>query len=305
MITFEDCSQTMAQMGRKENKLMRRRLANAYLSSVVSISLVLFLVGVSSLLLVNTGSVSNYFKENVQVSVIMKQDVSEKEALEYKSEIDTMRFVLRTDYVSKERGEREMAEMLGSDFLDVFETSPVPISISVALKADYVSEDSLKVVKSRIGGSPLVEEIAYQKSLVEALNANLSKISAVLGISILLLLFISFVLISNTMRLTVYAKRFTVHTMKLVGATRAFIRGPFLLRAAFLGLLSALVALLLLVAALFVIRAEFMQLFDIFTADRLLMVMGIVVAAGFVICVFSTYFVVNKLVSLDKDELYY
>lgn len=292
-------------MAYSENKLMHRRLANAYLSSVISISLVLLLVGVSSLLLVNTRSVSDYFKENVQVSVIMKQEVPDSEALEYKKELDSMKFVHGTEFISRERGEKEMAEMLGSDFMKVFETSPVPVSIGVALNAEYVSEDSLKVVESVIGGSPMVDEVVYQRSLVDALNANLSRISAVLGVFILLMLFISFVLINNTMRLTIYAKRFTVHTMKLVGATKSFIRGPFLVRAAFLGLFSSVAALLMLVGILFLIRSEFSMLFDIFTLDKLLLVMAIVVASGLAICVFSTYLVVNKLVSLNKDELYY
>ena len=151
----------------------------------------------------------------------------------------------------------------------------------------------------------MVDEVVYQKSLVDALNSNLSRISAVLGIFIALMLFISFVLINNTVRLTVYAKRFTVHTMKLVGATRAFIRRPFLVRSAFLGLFASVVALILLTGVMFVIRSEFSMLFEIFTLDRLLMVMGIVVLSGLAICVASTFFVVNKLVSLGKDELYY
>ena len=216
-----------------------------------------------------------------------------------------MSFVHGTEFVSRERGEKEMADMLGSDFLKVFETSPVPVSIGVTLNAAYVSEDSLKVVEAVIGKSPIVDEVVYQRSLVDALNANLSRISAVLGIFIILMLFISFVLINNTMRLTVYAKRFTVHTMKLVGATRSFIRGPFLLRAAFLGLFSSVMALLMLVGVLFLVRSEFAQLFDIFTLDKLLIVMAIVVVSGLAICVLSTYRVVNKLVSLSKDELYY
>lgn len=292
-------------MAHNENKLMRRRLANAYLSSVVSISLVLLLVGVSSMLLVNTRAVTDWFKENLQLSVIMKQDVPDKDALTYMKELDTMAFVHSTEFVSRERGEKEMAEMLGSDFLDVFETSPVPVSIGITLNAGYVSEDSLKVVKSRLAESPLVDEVVYQSSLVEALNSNLSKISAVLGIFIALLLFISFVLINNTMRLTFYAKRFTVHTMKLVGATKAFIRAPFLVRAAFLGLFSSVIALLMLVGVMFIVRTEFAQLFSIFTLERLLAVMGIVIGSGLVICVLSTYMVAGKLVSLDKDELYY
>lgn len=283
---------------------MRRRLANAYLSSVISISLVLLLVGVASMLLVNTKSVSDYFKESMQISVIMKPEVSDNEALAYKETLDSMKFVRSSVFVSKAQGEKEMESMLGKDFLSVFQSSPVPVSVSVSLDAAYVASDSLKIIETKISSSPLVDEVVYQQSLVDALNANLSKISAVLGIFIALMMFISFVLINNTMRLTVYAKRFTVHTMKLVGATRSFIRGPFLVRAAFLGLFSSVLALIMLVGILFVIRTEFSQLFEIFTLERLLIVMGIVVASGLIICVLSTYFVVNRLVSLTKDELY-
>ena len=292
-------------MRKNENKLMRRRLVNAYLSSVVSISLVLLLVGVAAMLLVNTRSVSEFFKENLQVSVMMKQEVSDEEAAVFKNEIDSMRFVRNAELITKARGEKEMADMLGADFLSVFETSPIPVSIVVTLDADYVSRDSLKIVEKAMMNSPMVDEVVYQKSLVDALNSNLNRISMVLGVFIALMLFISFVLINNTMRLNVFARRFTVHTMKLVGATRAFIRGPFLLRAAFLGLFASVIALVMLTGLLFVIRAEFAQLFEIFTLPRLLIVMGVVVASGLIICVISTWFVVNKLVSLDKDELYY
>lgn len=235
----------------------------------------------------------------------MKPTVPESDALMFRKELDSMVFVHGTEFISKEQGEKEMEDMLGKDFLKVFETSPVPTSISVTLDPRYVLEDSLKVVEATIGKSPLVDEVVYQRSLVDALNANISKISLVLGVFIFLMLFISFVLINNTMRLTVYAKRFTVHTMKLVGATKAFIRGPFLAKAAFLGLFSSVVALILLVGVLFVVRSEFVQLFEIFTLERLLIVMGIVTVAGLVICVGSTYFVVNKLIALGKDELYY
>lgn len=291
-------------MAQNESRLMRRRLANAYLSSVISISLVLLLVGVASMLLVNTKSVSDYFKESMQISVIMKPEVSDNEALAYKETLDSMKFVRGSVFVSKAQGEKEMESMLGKDFLSVFQSSPVPVSVSVSLDAAYVAPDSLKIIETKISSSPLVDEVVYQQSLVDALNANLSKISAVLGIFIALMMFISFVLINNTMRLTVYAKRFTVHTMKLVGATRSFIMGPFLVRAAFLGLFSSVLALIMLVGILFVIRTEFSQLFEIFTLERLLIVMGIVVASGLIICVLSTYFVVNRLVSLTKDELY-
>ena len=284
---------------------MRRRLANAYLSSVISISLVLLLVGVASMLLVNAKGVSDYFKENMQVSVMMRQDVSEEAALQYMKKLENESFIKNMDFISKEQGQQEMAEMLGEDFLDVFETSPIPASINVTLNADYVSSDSLEVVKGRIGASDLVEEVVYQTSLVDALNANLSKISLILAVFIGLMLFISFVLINNTVRLNVFARRFSIHTMKLVGATRSFIRAPFLVQAVFQGLFSAFVAIIVLVGLMYFVRSEFVQLFEIFKLELLLLVIGIVIVSGVVICLLSTWFVVNKLVSLKKDELYY
>lgn len=284
---------------------MRRRLANAYLSSIISISMVLLLVGLASMLLVNAKGISSYFKENMQVSVMMKQTVSEEDALAYQADLEQERYIRSTQFVSKEQGRREMADMLGDDFLDVFETSPIPASIDVTLRAEYVSADSLEVVKNEISVSPLVDEVVYQSSLVDALNANLSKISLVLGIFIALLLFISFVLINNTVRLSVYSRRFTIHTMKLVGATRSFIRAPFLVQAAFQGVFAAFVAIIALTVMMYFMRSGFEQLFEIFRVDLLLTVFGIVLFSGLVICLVSTWFVVNKLVSLKKDELYY
>lgn len=284
---------------------MRRRLANAYLSSIISISLVLLLVGLAAMLLVNANGISRYFKENMQVTVMMKQTVSEEDALEFQADLEQAEFIRSTRFVSKEQGRREMADMLGDDFLDVFETSPIPASVDVTLKADYVSADSLEVVKSEISKSPLVDEVVYQTSLVDALNANLSKISLVLGVFIALLLFISFVLINNTVRLSVFARRFTIHTMKLVGATRSFIRAPFLVQAAFQGVFAAFVAIIALTVMMYFMRSGFEHLFEIFRIDLLLTVFGIVLVSGLVICLTSTWFVVNRLVSLKKDELYY
>lgn len=292
-------------MSKGENKLIRKRLANAYLSSIISISLILLLVGVASLLLVNTESVSNYFKENMKVSVLIKPDVEDAKAADFEKSIVGMPFVKGTEFISREQGEEEMKRMLGEDFLSVFETSPVPVSIDVTLKAEYVADDSLKVVGALISSNPIVDEVVYHKSLVDTLNDNLRKISLVLAVFIALLLFISFVLINNVIRLSFYDKRFTIHTMKLVGATRGFIRGPFLLRSAFLGIFSAIIAILMLVGLLYFVRSEFVQLFELFKLNMLLTVMGIVVASGLLICLLSTYFVVNKLISMRKDDLYY
>ena len=291
-------------MQNRSNRLIRRRLFGAWVSTVISISLVLLLVGVASILLLNARSVSDYFKENLQVSVLMKQDVTEEQALQYQSSLAQVPGVKATTFISREQGIEEMTKMLGSDFLDVFSTAPVPVSIDVNLEAAYVSTDSLEVVREALSASPLVDEVVYQTSLVEALNANLQKIGLVLGVLILLLLFISFVLIGNMVRLNVFSRRFTIHTMQLVGATRGFIRAPFIGQSALQGLFAALVAIALLVAGLFILRKEFVQLFEIFQLRTLLITMGIVIVSGVVICVVSTWIVVGRLVRFDRDQLY-
>ena len=292
-------------MAKEENKIIRRRLRNAYASSIISISLVLLLIGVAALLIVNARSVSDYFKENLQLSVLLKQDVTEQEAQKYQKSVDAMPFIKSSHLVTREEGTKELEEMLGKDFLSVFETSPVPLSLEIGLHADYVSPDSVAIVRRALGASPLVEEVDYQQTLVETLNDNLAKISLVLGIFILLMLFISFVLINNTVRLNVFARRFTVYTMQLVGATRAFIRRPFMNGALVQGLLSSVLALGVMAGVMALSQRSFPQLFTVFDTRSLLIVAGTVVVSGVLICVVSTYFVVNKLVSLDKDHLYY
>lgn len=292
-------------MQQKEKNIINKRLVNAYISSVISISLVLLLVGLASLLLVNARGFSDYFKENMQVSILLNQDVEEEDALKYKKEIENERYIRDAEYISKDKGRQEMASLLGEDFLDVFETSPIPISIEITMKADYVSIDSLDLVKTELSSSPMVGEVVYQKSLVEALNSNLSKISLVLAVFIGLLLFISFVLINNTIRLNVFSKRFTIHTMNLVGATKAFIRKPFLAQSLFQALFASVLAIFMLLIILFFLRNEFVQLFEIFSLNLLLVVLGIIVGTGIFICVVSTYIVVNKLVTFKKDDLYF
>ena len=287
-----------------DNKILRKRYVRAFLSSVASIALVLFLVGIAATLLVSQKSITGYLKENMQVSVMMKPQVGESAALKCKKTIDGMAFTKSSSYISKEQGAKEMASLLGEDFLDVFETSPIPISVNLTLKADYVTADSLEVVKSRLGALKEVSEVVCQQSLVEALNSNLNKISIFLAALISLLLFISFVLINNTVRLSVYSRRFTIHTMKMVGATKAFIRRPFVLESIFQGLFASFLAVIFILCSLVFLKGQFSQLFSVFTIGMLLTGILIVVGAGLLICTLSTVVTVNKLVGLDKAELY-
>lgn len=283
---------------------MRRRLISAWISTVISLSLVLLLVGVGTLLVINAREVGDYFKENLQVNVLLKEQVTEEEALRYESKVAAIPGVRATHYISREQGKEEMTRLLGKDFLSVFEQAPIPISIDVNLEAPYVQADSLQAIKAQLSESPLVDEVVYQTSLVDALNENLQKISLALSLMVAVLLFISFVLIGNTVRLDLFNRRFSIHTMHLVGATRAYIRRPFVGRAALQGLFAALIAILLLVGGLFVLRDEFAQLFKIFTLDSLLYTMAVMILVGLTVSTFSTFLVVNRLVGYNRDQLY-
>ena len=292
-------------MPKQDGRMMRRRIANAYLSSVVSISLVLLLIGVASLVLVNAGAVTRYLKENMTVSVILTSDADEQDAQEYASEVSGYPYVKQTRVVSREEGERELAEMLGEDFLDVFETSVVPVSVDVVLKADYVHPDSLAFISGQLSAPEIVDVLDARQNLVEALTSNIARISVVFAVLIALLLFISFVLINNMVRLSVFARRFTIHTMRLVGATRSFILAPFLRSAAVQGLVSAVIAGAVIWGVFTAMKDSFPQLFSVFSTASLLMTTGIVLLCGVLICVLSTLFVVRWLVSASKDDLYY
>lgn len=288
-----------------ENKMIHRRLANAYLSSVVSISLVLLLTGVAALILINAKRISSYLKENVKITVMLAPEVNEERAEAYLSSVKTLPYVKDALLISREQGEKELKEMLGEDFLSVFENSPVPISVDVTPKAEYVEKDSLAVVSAALLDSEIVDEIESRGDLVEMLNENLARISLVFGVFVFLLLFISFVLINNMVRLSVFARRFTIHTMKLVGATRSFIRAPFVRGAVVQGVVSATVASAALYGILYAARRSFGEMFNIFGTDTLLMSIGVIFFFGILICVVSTCFVVGRLISANKDDLYY
>ena len=182
------------------------------------------------------GRFQTTFRENIRLSVIFESGTTEERAMQFSQELTSNVFVKKAEYISRERGTKEMEELLGSDFLNVFDFNPVPLSVDIYLKADYLKSDSLDLIESRLMEKPDVKEVVYQKSLIDLINNNMERISLILAILLALLLFVSFVLINNTVRLNVYAKRFTIKTMKLVGAKRSFIRKPFLKRAALQGL---------------------------------------------------------------------
>ena len=295
----------MRDLSKSESNILYRRLLRSYFSSVISISLVLFLVGMTGVLIVNAKSVSNYFKENITVSAVLSVEADEADASAMADRLENTPYVKDIRIITKEEGVEEMKKILGDDFLDVFEVNPIPVSLELQVAADYISTDSLSVIEEALYEYPAVHEVVYQQSLVEILNANIERIGVVAGVLVLLLLFISVVLINNTVRLNVYSKRFTIHTMRLVGATKGFITRPFVGQAFFQGLIAGAVADVLILGALYLIRNEFYQLFSLIDAMLLGLVMIAVIVLGVLLCMVSTSAGVRSLISLTKNELYY
>ncbi|MBO8464962.1 MAG: hypothetical protein IAB93_03070 [Bacteroidetes bacterium] len=291
-------------MSVREKGIISRRIAQSYLSSVISISLVLFLVGGAAMVISNAKSVSDYFRENMKISAELSLSADETSALSLAKKIEGMDGIKSVEYISREQGIREMEEQLGSGFLDVFETPPIPISLEISLDAAYVEADSLKIIEERITDIPGVDGLYYQQSLFDSLNDNIEKAGAVLAFFILLLLFISFVLIGNTVRLNLYSKRFTIYAMQLVGATKGFIRKPFMIQAFFQGLIAGMVAVLGIIAALIVVKNDFSGILEAVDPEAVMGSLVFVAVLGIFICMVSTAAVINKLVGFSKDDLY-
>ncbi|MBO4571157.1 MAG: permease-like cell division protein FtsX [Bacteroidales bacterium] len=292
-------------MAKKEQNIIRRRLIRSYVTSVISISLVLTLVGAALLFGMSAGNVASYFKENMAVSLILKQSVTEKAAKAFADSLSAAPNVKSAEYISRERGEEELEALLGEDFLSVFESTPVPVSVELRLDGAMVSKDSLSLIKARFMEDAMVEEVVYQESTVEALNANIKKIALLLSAFILVLLVISSALINNTVRLNIYARRFTIHTMRLVGAKSSFISRPFVRQALIQGAVAGLLADIILIAAMLWVRSSSQLLYSLFDKTLAAVVMVGLVLLGMLICSLSALLVTRKISYSSKDDLYY
>ncbi|MBQ7575635.1 MAG: permease-like cell division protein FtsX [Bacteroidales bacterium] len=292
-------------MAKKEQNIVRRRLIRSYITSVISISLVLTMVGAAAMFWVSAGNVASYFKENMAVSLILKQHVEEADARAFADSLAKAPDVRSAEYISRERGEEELEALLGEDFLSVFESTPVPVSVEMRLDGSMISKDSLALIRARLMEDDRVEEVVYQESTVEALNANVKKIALVLSVFIVVLLVISSALINNTVRLNIYARRFTIHTMRLVGARSSFISRPFVSQALIQGAVAGILADLILLAALLWVRSSSELLYSLFDKTMVACVMVGLVLLGMLICSLSALLVTRKISYSSKDDLYY
>lgn len=292
-------------MKNSEGKITRRRLRSSSLSSIISISLVLFMLGIIGVLVFNAKKLSDFVKENIGFSIFLQDDIREVDANFLRKTLDASPFVRYTEYISKERAAKELKEQLGEDFISFLGYNPLSASIDVRMKADYANQDSINKIETFLLQFKQVKEVHYQKSVVNLINENVSKISLVIIAFSSLLLFIALVLINNTIRLTVYSRRFIINTMKLVGATWGFIRKPFLLKSIIHGLYASFIAIVMLSGLFYLVKKEFGDLVDIIDYQFIIIIFGVVIIFGILINLISTYFAVNKFLRLKADDLYY
>lgn len=291
-------------MGKSEEKYNRRRLQTSYLTTIISISLVLFMLGLLGIILYHAKKGSDYVKENIGITVIINDQVKEADILTLKKQLDKSVFVKESAFVSREEAAAALMKDLGEDFVGFLGFNPLLPSIELRVKAGYANADSLKTIERLLVKNTEVKEVVYQKSLVEVVNENLRKVSMIiLGFSALLLI-ISMALINNTIRLAVYSKRFLIKTQQLVGATEAFIRRPFLITGVLHGIYGALVALLLLMASLYLAQKQLPELIVIQDITLYLTLFGCVTLLGIIISWISTFLAVRKYLRIKADLLY-
>ena len=286
-------------------KYQRRRLFSSYISVVVSISLVLFLLGLLGLLVLNTKNVADHFKEQIALSVYLKDSAKEVEITQLKQSLALAEYTKSTQYISKEEAAEAHSADIGEDFMDFLGYNPLQNSIDVYLKADFVSPDQLETITEEILTKDFVDEVVYDKPLIALLNDNIKKISFWILVLSGVFLFIAVLLINSSIRLSVYAKRFTIKTMQMVGATKRFIRRPFIWRSIRLGLIGAALAIAGIAGVLYYLDQSFPELG--FTDDRMMLVglFGFVLVMGFIITWISTFFATQRFLNLRTDELYY
>lgn len=286
-------------------RLNRRRLRTSYFSVVVSMSLVLFTMGVLGIIVFNAKRIADHVKENFVVTVMLKPEVKDVELRQFQKELELEPYVKSTEYISKEEAAEMLKEDLDEDFLEFLGFNPLSNSIEVHFHADFATEEILEEFSQLAHQNRMVEEVVYDKPLIKLMNDNIQKLS--LGILILstLLALVAVALINSSIRLSIYARRFTINTMQLVGATRSFIRKPFLMRSMQLGFLGGLIAVFLLATLLYFTDKNIPEL--ALFAD--LQSLGIIVLAIFFIGIFLswlfTFLAVRKYLNLRTEDLYF
>lgn len=291
---------------KKENSTTKRRLRGSYIISLMSIMLVLFVLSLFSSLVLFANKISDYIKENVGFEIVMKKGVKEKDIVDFQRILDNKEFVKSTEYISQQEATRRLTEDLGEDILEWLGDVDNPLlpSIDIRFKSEYANNDSIAKIEQWVMKNKNVKEVYVQKSLLNSIDKNVNKIAALLLLIGFVLLIMAVTLISHTVRLSVYAKRFVVRSMQLVGATEGFIIKPFMKSFVIQGFIGAVLALILLTIFLYKVMNSVPELALLTNMGNIAMIYISVIILGVLLTTLSTFFAMKKYLRADIDDLY-
>ena len=297
--------QNFSEVNRKNNST-KRRLRSSYIISLLSITLVLFVLSIFTLLMLYANRISSYIKENIGFEIVMKKGVKEADILSLQKELDKKNFVKSTKYISKEEATRQLSEDLGEDILqwlgDV--ENPLLPSIDVRFTSEYANNDSIAKIEDWVTKKKIVKEVYFQKSLINSINDNVNTLGAVLLLVGAVLLIMAVTLISNTVRLSIYAKRFIVRSMQLVGATQEFIMKPFMKTFIIQGVIGSVIALALLTVFILTMMKKVPELEILTNFGGIVTIYLSTLLLGVILTSLSSFFSMRKYLDADIDELY-
>ena len=286
------------------DKFQKRRLISSYFSVVLGVFLVLFLLGVLGLFIINSKKLADDFKENIAMTVFFKNEANDSILKAFGTELKSSRFTKSYDYVTKEAAAKQHTDIIGEDFMEFLGENPLQNSYDIHLKADYVIKDSIAKIETRLRKNAMVSDIVYDKQLVNLVNDNIKKVSMWILVISGFLAVIAVLLINSSLRLSIHSNRFIIKTMQMVGATKAFIRKPFVMRSIKLGMIGAGLAIIALIGLLIYVQTNFPNLGILDDKALIGLVLLAVLGVGILITWLSTYFATQRFLNLRTDDLY-
>jgi len=290
-------------MATSKNK-SRRRFKPSHIYSIISTALVLFVAGILFLILLHGSKMSDYLKENISFTLILKDNVTDENGKKLQEELSSQPYVKSADYISKTQAQDIYIEEFGDDYRDMLEGNPLFASIDIKMNANFTQPDSVMAIQNRLQANSAVQEFYYESKLVELSNKNFKTFSFIIIVLSLLLGFVAFTLIDSTIRLAMYSQRFLLRSMQLVGATNSFIRRPFLLKGLINGFISGLISVALLITLLNVMLNILPDLKALQDFNLTILLFAGIISLGILFTIASSYFVVNKYLRMHLDELY-
>jgi cell division transport system permease protein len=286
------------------DNFQKRRLISSYFSVVLSVFLVLFLLGILGLFIINSKKLANDFKENIAMTVFFKNEANDSIVKAFGTQIKASPFVKSYTYVTKEAAAKEHTDIIGEDFMEFLGENPLQNSYDIHLKGDYVIKDSITKIEAGLRKNTMISDIVYDKQLVNLVNDNIKKVSMWILIISGFLAVIAVLLINSSLRLSIHSNRFIIKTMQMVGATKAFIRKPFVMRSIKLGMIGAVLAVLALIGVLIYVETSFPNLGILEDKAMIGLVLLAVLGVGVLITWLSTYFATQRFLNLRTDDLY-